>query len=88
MRLVDLILTNFGKFWQMFYSDNFLCHAAFKNLFYQACEKKSSRLQFVRFVSRAEHRNLKTRRRRSSQKWTLSLLKQGKLKVGEVPADG
>jgi hypothetical protein len=36
----------------------------------------------------AYHRNLRTRRRMSSQKWKISLVKQGKIKVGVVPADG
>jgi hypothetical protein len=34
------------------------------------------------------HRNLRTRRRMSSQKWTVSLVKRGKFKVGVVSADG
>jgi hypothetical protein len=33
------------------------------------------------------HGNLRTRRRMSSQKWKISLVKQGKFKVGVVPAD-
>jgi hypothetical protein len=34
------------------------------------------------------HRNLRTRRRMSSQKLTISLVKQAKFKVGVVQADG
>jgi hypothetical protein len=34
------------------------------------------------------HRNLRTRRRMFIQKWTISLVKQGKFKEGVVPADG
>jgi hypothetical protein len=34
------------------------------------------------------HRNLRTRRRISSQKLTISIVKQGKFKIGVVPADG
>jgi hypothetical protein len=33
------------------------------------------------------HRNLRTGRRMTSQKWTISLVKQGKFKVGVVTAD-
>jgi hypothetical protein len=33
------------------------------------------------------HRNLRTRRRMSSLKWTVSLVKQGKFKEGVAPAD-
>jgi hypothetical protein len=37
----------------------------------------------------AAHRNLRTGRIMPSQKWTMiSLVKQGKFKVGVVPADG
>jgi hypothetical protein len=32
-------------------------------------------------------RNLRTRRRMSSQKWTIFLVKQGKFKEGIVPAE-
>jgi hypothetical protein len=33
------------------------------------------------------HRNLRTTRRKASQKWTISLEQQRKFKVGAVPAD-
>jgi hypothetical protein len=39
-------------------------------------------------LSRRTHRNLRTRRTLSSQKWMITLAKQGKFKVGVVPADG
>jgi hypothetical protein len=39
-------------------------------------------------ITRAPHRNLRTRRRMSSQKWMTSLVRQDKFKVGVVPADG
>jgi hypothetical protein len=34
-----------------------------------------------------DHRNLRTRRRMFGQKWTISLVKQGKFKVGVVSGD-
>jgi hypothetical protein len=35
-----------------------------------------------------DHRNIRTRRTMSIQKWAISLVRQGKFKVGVAPADG
>jgi hypothetical protein len=52
---------------------------------FQSREQKIFRFTFQMF---RRHRNQRTRWRMSTQKWMISLLKNGKFKVGKVPADG
>jgi hypothetical protein len=62
-----------------------------------SCVKNAINIHFpherrdIKFNSAQEARGIeiyiRARRKMSSQKWTISLLKQGKYKVGVVPAD-
>jgi hypothetical protein len=57
-------------------------------IFSRIMNNKMSAQERKRKEGEEPHRNLRTRRRMSSQKGTISLAKRGKFKVGVVPADG
>jgi hypothetical protein len=61
-------------------------HLEIRRKFFTQVTHLEIRRNFFTQVTHLEIR--RTRKRISSQKWTLSLVKQGKFKVGAVPAEG
>jgi hypothetical protein len=64
------------------------CFVNIKTLLYS--EIDCPKIWAISVIKKAKgniHRNLRTRRRMFSQPWMISLVKQGKFKVGVVPAD-